>query len=466
MVALSDSRLTPRWNPLRYHSGQAGFWCSDARFDVAETTRRGGKSEICKRRGVIEACTHHTRSAHPDGLYVFACPTRDQTKQIYWNDLKSLVPDAFVAPRGISEVDLAIKLINGATLRLFGMDRPARVEGQPIDRAFCDEFQAWKPGAYATNIRPALSTIGRPGRGAFVGIPRAGGNPDFKALAHIAKSGTPGWRYHSWTAQGLLSEADLADARRTMDARTFAQEYLAQRIEVQGRVYYTFSVEVNAREELLHFYDPRAPLEVCFDFNTSPGVAAIGQRVRFREVETQRRDRPEVADEVDVFFGEVWIPDGSNTPMVCRKILADWGRHQGMVRCYGDPNGGNRSTSSEGNSDWSLIEEMFGRHFGSRRVDIRRDRRSTKGAERRRINAANSRFCSTDGVVSCLIDPVQCPRLVEDLEDVLVKQGTDGEIDKDRNRMQSHLSDAIAYRAEFLSEEGVTVDMEFGAQAR
>ena len=169
MVALSapDKLLTERWYPLRHHAGQWGYWTSDADFDVLSCTRRGGKSELFKRDGPRDALEHHRKQTSP-GVYVYACPTRDQVKQIYWEDLKQLSPDWFV--RKISESKLSIEYINGARLQLSGMDKPSRIDGQRLCRVFCDEFHAWKTGAFEQTIQPALGTIGVHARCAIAGI--------------------------------------------------------------------------------------------------------------------------------------------------------------------------------------------------------------------------------------------------------------------------------------------------------
>ena len=36
-------------------------------------------------------------------------------------------------------------------------------------------------------------------------------------------------------------------------------------------------------------------------------------------------------------IGEVWIPQHSNTLLVCKKLYQDWGDHKGDIIFYGDP---------------------------------------------------------------------------------------------------------------------------------
>jgi hypothetical protein len=444
VVAAAPELLTPRWYPLRPHAGQYRYWISTARFDLLECTRRGGKTELFKRKGVTEACFEHHRKQIDDASYIYACPTRDQVKDIYWDDLKKLSPDKYV--RKISESELWIDFINGARIQLSGMDKPARAEGKRPARFFCDEFHAWKPGIYKTNIRPALSTIGVNARCAIAGITRE--SPDFKELSNLAKSGAPGWAYHSWDWRGLLDEADIADAKRTLDQRTFDTEYGAKRVDRQGRVYYAFEREVHGRERLRHLYNRGAPLRVDLDFNVEPGVAGISQRVQFREDSSQRLDRPEVADVIDAYIGIVHIPFDSNTHRVCRKIIEDWGTHEGPLFVYGDPAGGQRKTSAEeGQTDWTIVRDVLGQHFGHERVSI--FVKSKAPAVRSRVNAMNARLRTTDGLVHTLIDPDYCGELLDDFEQTTTLPGSAGEIDKKRDPRRTHLTDGASYRADY-----------------
>jgi hypothetical protein len=53
---------------------------------------------------------------------------------------------------------------------------------------------------------------------------------------------------------------------------------------------------------------------------------------------------------------------------------------------------------------------------------------------------------TTDGHVRMMVDPVECPWLVADLESVSVKKDGTGELDKSSDHSVTHLSDAVGYR--------------------
>jgi hypothetical protein len=62
---------------------------------------------------------------------------------------------------------------------------------------------------------------------------------------------------------------------------------------------------------------------------------------------------------------------------------------------------------------------------------------------RERINLTNSRLGSAAGEIGLLVD-FKCKELIMDFEQVAFKADT-YQIDKDRDRLRTHLSDALGY---------------------
>lgn len=351
----------------------------------------------------------------------YCAPTRDQARGIYWDDLKALVPRDFVA--SISETRLEIVLTTGETIAVVGMDKPERIEGKPLDWVFLDEFASMKQGVWGKTILPALSTDGRPGRAWIYGVPRP--SAQFKELAEFARK-DPDWAYFTWPSSTVVSAEMLEAARRTMDPLTFAQEFEAKRVSFSGRAYYAMDRDVHVRP-VRQFYNPKSPLLVALDFNVEPGVAAIGQEF----------EHPEHGL-IDIWIGQVWIPKGSNTPAVCRRIVQDWGEHEGPVYLDGDATGGSRHTSSDA-TDWAIVDQILRPVFkGGLYSYVPR----ANPAERDRVNAVNARLRSVDGKIHTLIDGDFCDRLASDLDDVQLLQGGSGELDKKMDPSLSHISDA------------------------
>lgn len=451
--------MTARLYPLRPHAEQLRLWHSKARFRVVPAGRRSGKTERAKRFLLKRAYLAAARSPWPDPRFFAGAPTRDQAKSIYWSDLKAMVEPGLLAERP-RESDLMIRLVTGAELWVIGMDRPERIEGRPWDGGILDEFGNMKPGAWGENVRPALSD--RKGWCWLIGVPE-GRNHYYELNQYALHAGDPEWDSFTWPSSDILDQEEVDAARRQLDPLVFAQEYEASFVNFSGRAYYPF-LEATHCKPLA--YDPRQPIGFCFDFNVEPGVAAVVQEQKLPQQYERGPggaidlSRPVTGTGV---IGEVHIPRNSNTPAVCRKLVADWGKHEGPVRCYGDATGGARGTAKVAGSDWDLIKAELRPVFGDR-LSFRV--RSSNPPERSRVNAVNSRLVSADGTVRMLVDGAKAPHVVKDLEGVRVLEGGSGEIDKKADPALTHISDAFGYYVErefpIVSRGGTVSELRIG----
>lgn len=426
----------PRLYPLRRHAEQRRYWDSPARFNVVPAGRRSGKTEIAKRRGIRRAIRPQS---HLDAHYVFGAPTHQQAKRIFWPDIKAMVPRWALAgtPRAaISEGELSIRLITGATIIVAGLDVPERIEGFPLDHIVVDEIANCRPEVWTEHIRPALSERG--GTADLIGVPE--GRNHYYGLSCTAQEqqkDRPGlWGFFTWHSADILPAEEIAIARAELDELTFRQEYEACFVTFEGRVYYAFERAAHAAVRLP--YDPKAPLILCFDFNVSPGVCAIVQELPYPGAVIP----PNMALDVTAVIDEVYIPRNSNTKLVCRQIAERYDSHAEIVTCYGDASGGAAGSAKVEGSDWDLIRTALKPVFGDR-LRFRVPKANPK--ERVRVNAMNARIENADGEVSFLVDPVKCPRTILDFEGVTCKGDGSGEIDKAADPTLTHISDAIGY---------------------
>lgn len=453
--------LTPRWTPLHYHSGQHAYMSSPARFNILPCGRRSGKTERAKRKLVIkalEAVYAIQRGKWPwhNARFFAAAPTFAQAKRIYWADLKALIPKQYLDGRP-KESDLIIRLKHDVEIHVLGMDKPERFEGSPWNGGILDEYGNMRGEAWGENIRPGLSD--RRGWCDLIGVPE-GRNHYYDRYKEALADKTGEWAVFSWPSCDIVDAAEIESAKRTMDPLTFQQEYEASFVSFTGRAYYNFDEALHTSSALA--YNPRAPLIFCFDFNVSPGVAVVLQEQvlpgcfgripnprLFSGPEALAKAMKSPLDNAFVrrpvtgtgVIGEVCIPQNSTTPAVCRKLIQDWGEHEGEIFCYGDASGGASGSAKTQGSDWDLIYQWLTGHFGDR-VSIMVPRANPP--ERARINAVNARLKTVDGKISLLVDPV-CKTLIRDLEGVRVLEGGSGEIDKKKDKRLSHISDALGY---------------------
>ena len=428
-VELPHGYLTSRWTSLRHHPEQSRLWKKPSRFNVNPAGRRSGKTEIAKRKLVKKALRG---TAFDDPRFFAAAPTRDQAKRIYWDDLKRLVP-RWAQARPPIETELVISLINGSSIHVLGMDKPERIEGVPWDGGVLDEFGNMKKQTWGQHIRPALSD--RKGWCDLIGVPE--GRNHYYDLYKLAQADTTGeWDTFWWISADILPLEEIEAAKRDLDELTYQQEYEASFVNFTGRTYYAYLDKThNARIT----YDPKQPIGFCFDFNVAPGVAVIVQE---KQVYDLRSAALLMGETVTGVIGEVYIPRNSNTPLVCNRLITDWGNHQGRVVIYGDATGGASGTAKLGGSDWDLVKRILGKHFGDR-MEFKVP--AGNPSERDRVNAVNSRLRTMDGKVRLMIDPTKAPWTVKDFEGVQCVEGGSGEIDKKKNPELSHLTDAVGY---------------------
>lgn len=435
-----QSALTPRWTTLRPHAVQQAYWQSPHRFNVVPSGRRSGKTELAKRKLVRKALAAGT-SWQP--RFFAGAPTRDQAKRIFWEDLKALAPRKFLAGPP-SESDLMLPFVNGAQIWVVGLDVAARMEGQPWDGGVVDEIGNTKPEVWSANIRPALSD--RKGWCDLIGVPEGRNHYydlDLAAQAQQKALGdaSPWGRFH-WHSADILDKDEIEQARRDLDELTFAQEYEGSFVNFEGRAYYVFNVD---KHTAFLRYDDRRELIFCFDFNVDPGVCAVCQEQALPgqyhrdDKGLLMLDKPITGTGV---IAEVYIDRNSNTPAVCRKLIADWGNHLGRVTCYGDATGGARGSAKVLGSDWDLIKAELNPVFGAR---ISYDVPASNPSERSRINAMNTRLQSRSGELRMLVDPVKAPHVVKDLDGVILLKGGSGEIDKKATPKLTHISDGLGY---------------------
>lgn len=434
--AIQRKQLRARWYKLRYHGVQSDLWNSTARFNVVPSGRRSGKTEIAGKRKVILRALRGT--TFPDARVFVSAPTRDQAKRIYWKDLKRMVPRWLMAGDPV-ESHLYIPLLNGAEVHCLGMDKPERIEGTPWDHGVLDEFGNMKPETWEEHVRPALAD--RRGTCDFIGVPE--GRNHYYDLYKAAQADTTGtWKTFLWPSADILDPEEIEQAKRDLDELVYQQEFEGSFLRFSGAAYYNFDELRNAGAYREH-YDDKQPLVFAFDFNESPGVAAVLQELRL----TVKKQVHVIGRTISAVIGEVYIKRNSNTIRVCRKLVKDWGKHKGIVICYGDSTGGAGGSAKVQGSDWELIKKELYPVFGQRlyfkvpKVNPR---------ERARINAVNSRLLNTLGEVFLVVDQHHAPMVVKDFEGSRVITGGTGEIDKKRDPLLTHLTDAIGY---YVSKE-------------
>lgn len=434
--------LTPAWFPLRYHPTQSELWRCRSRFISLPSGRGSGKTMISKRRLAmylgVDRDLSGERPANARGLkhlYAYLGPTRQWAKRVAWDDLKSLVPPAWIARRGISESDLTIKTLWGSELHCIGMDKPARFEGDQWDGVVEDESSDQKPKIYLS-IRPAISY--KLGWWWKIGIAKryGCGAPDYRkqCLAGMPIRHEDGrieyrdadMRTFSWPSWDIIAPSEVEEMRKRMDPKDFNEQVGGQWEQAGGAAFYRFSRDTHVHKQE---YDPNRPLIVTCDFNVSPMSWVICQ---------EAHDIPQKSGGVLSglrCLSEIWVKD-TNTPAALDMVWTRYGQHRGGFKFYGDAAARQRHTSAT-MSDYALI--LNDRRFNATCVFP-----SDNPARKDRLASCNALLGNAADEIRCLIDP-ECEQLINDLEYRGLEPDGNPVDPKDAGGEIGHISDAWGY---------------------
>jgi hypothetical protein len=163
------------------------------------------------------------------------------------------------------------------------------------------------------------------------------------------------------------------------------------------------------------------PLLWALDFNVDPMSSIVGQYSGgiFR-----------VLDEI--------VLRHASTPEAVEAFTERYPRHALGVTVYGDASGNSLKTS--GVTDYQMIRDAFNEK-GMTKVNYQVP--PSNPGVRDRINLTNAKLKSASGNTTLLVDP-KCKELIQDLEQVSYKTGST-QVDKERDRMRTHSSDALGY---------------------
>jgi hypothetical protein len=207
--------------------------------------------------------------------------------------------------------------------------------------------------------------------------------------------------------------------RGSYDERFYQQEVLGEYLSLDGtRVYAAFDRTTHVKDLNV---DPCLPLLWALDFNVDPMSSVVAQ---------VGHGHVSVLDEIVLRHG--------TTHEACAEFLARYAKRQGEVVVFGDASGHHQMTS--GASDYEMVREYFQEH-SNLSTQYRTPRANP--SVRLRVNLMNAKLRTAAGQIELLVDG-KCKELIKDFEQVMYKADS-GQIDKDRDRMRTHLSDALGY---------------------
>ena len=208
---------------------------------------------------------------------------------------------------------------------------------------------------------------------------------------------------------GHVSKEEVEAAKRTLDARTYSQEYEASFVNLVGRVVPDFD-DNNISSDVC---DLGGELLVFADFNVSPMHWIICQRVGGDQLHA---------------FDEIHIKE-THTDEACSELLRRYPNRE--IKAYPDPTGNARKTSSGGITDHGILRNRGIWVYPNKSPYGQTDKR----------NAVNAMVMDAEGTRRFFIHP-RCKQTIKSLRNLTFKEGTNM---PDKDSGWDHGWDAISY---------------------
>jgi hypothetical protein len=381
---------------------------STKRFRTLITGRRFGKTTLAVR----EMCRY---ASEPNRTVWYVAPSYRMAKGIVWRKLKHRLQDLRWVLK-VNESELTIYLRNGSEISLKGAENADSLRGRAIDFLVMDEFADIDPEAFYEVLRPTLADT--QGHALFTGTPKGIGNWSYD-IYQMAQEDPDSWASWQFTTLqgGFVSQSEIDEARKLLDARTFQQEFEATFVTSGNRVWYAFDRVHNVRE-----YTGPVPTSIAvgMDFNIDPMSAVIFAR---------EGNNVWAIDEIEMF--------SSNTQEMVQEIRSRYNKlDPGRISVYPDPASRQRKTSAGGATDLSILQNAGFQVKAPHSHNPVRDG----------VNAVNSMLCTAGGERRFFVDP-GCRKLIECLERHNYKPGTTV---PDKDTGYDHLTDAARYYFDYV----------------
>jgi hypothetical protein len=336
-------------------------------------------------------------------------------RNIVWTPLKNKLRDLNWIKK-INESRLEIILTNNSLIMLRGADNPDSLRGIGLDFLVCDETADLKPEVWTEVLRPTLSD--KKGSALFTGTPKGVGNFFYELFQMATTDDSWGaWQFTTLEGQNV-SEEEVDAAKRGLDPKTFAQEYLASFETSTNLVYYAFKPKNNVKKYKENKQELKS-IYVLTDFGVSPMATLIA---------VPTATGLWVIDEICLY--------SSNTDEMIQEVRNRYPNQH--ITCWPDPAGVQRRSSAGGRTDISILQNAGWIVKYKPRAPFVRDR----------VNATNSLLLNTKGESRLFIDP-KCRELIKSLTRFSYKENTLIP-DKGGKNDYSHFPDALGYGVDYM----------------
>lgn len=489
MVFDLDIPEAPWWETLEVitdkHPKQKEIFDDPSQFKVVSAGRGFGKSIL-----LIESCIYASLLTKVrDAKAWIVAPNDEAVRDIYWYDLINRLKylhritnkEVFLYASEKKKKIYVRNASGGHTeISLKSAEAPNTLIGVSLIFLGIDEMWKISRKIWTQHLEP---TLRRGLKGELFVISTPNGHDYFHELWQFGSKQSPRYnkKWKSWqcktTDNPLYPVEYIEEARLTMAPWEFEQQYNASFDTATGRVYIRYNFNDNVRKNIP--LEHNLPLNLTFDFNVSPMTCSVAQvrpgnpeyisiRNKRDEIIKQIKDnrkklkaenkldglqqeltllkskiitiKDKEQDEV-VYFLKCFKENNINVEMFC-ELIVSWLKKESWtnkILIYGDSNGGSRNVTSD-KTAWQIIRNAFSD------FETYHEYPAKNPDPMDRINAVNRLLRNSDGEIGIYIDEDNCKPIIEDLNQVDFKEGTN-EINKTKlERMGlNHTIEGVGY---------------------
>jgi hypothetical protein len=201
---------------------------SQSKFHVASIGRQFGKSLAAENIVLYWAINHRPVKI------LWVAPVYSQTSKVHKELVNAIVNTGIIESNNYSDNELKLK--TGSTIYFRSAERYDNIRSWTYDYAVLDEAAFIREEAWNEAIRPTLAVRGK--KVIFISTPK--GKNWFHNLYQLGQS-EDYENYKSYTGSSYdtpyISKEELEDAKKTLPADVFRQEYMAEFIDGGGEVF-------------------------------------------------------------------------------------------------------------------------------------------------------------------------------------------------------------------------------------
>ena len=390
------------------------------RFRVLISGRRFGKTYLC----ITEMMKYASK---PNQKIWYVAPTFKMAKEIAWSNLKEML-NQFNWIDDINETTMSIRIRKtNSVISLKGADNYDALRGTGLNFLILDEFADIDKRTWFEVLRASVAdTLGDV---LMCGTPKGYGNWSYEMYLKGKQDDQWGSYQYTTIQGGMVSKAEIEQAKQDIDIRTFRQEFEGTFENYAGSVYYNFHPVESVIDRKI---DWEKPLHIGMDFNVDPMSACVTQI---------EKDKIYAVDEIIIY--------SSNTDEMCQEIRDRYGSKM-QIFMYPDPACRQRKTSAGGRTDLSILQNA------GFKVKVKHKH----PAIRDRVNSVNAKLKDSKGVRHIFVSK-SCKTMIKGLQRQIYKENTNI---PDKEQGFDHMNDALGYLIDYIKP--LTSNVQFSRPTR